>query len=222
MSPHKNYDSDCHSCGKYDSDYSDDCCGKYSKYDSDSCHSSSSSDCHKKKRRRRSRRKSYCRPPRCCKPAFGKKVSAKLCPCKVVDAVDCSCAYGYANFCLCNDSRRAKWCARVYDLKGNDKYVCLNVHRAAPGEANTECNLKASFKLRRYKYATDDGYGNDCACKLLWGGSGTWSCDDKCNPLTPCVAELLACGYLNAQVNNSHFCEGEVRGQLCDYDDECL
>lgn len=222
-----NYDSD--KCENYDSD----CCDKYSKCDrDDSCSEKSYSSCSdsdydRKRCDRRRRRKCdyYKAPPSCPKPYFGKKMAAKLCPCKQLQKVD-SCAYGYANAVLDNKNRYIKWCVKVYDLS-SDLYVppgaetAVHFHKGTPFENGP---IVKDLCLRKYKYYPR-GYGDDydaCACKYVYVGRGKWGCDDKYQPLTPTNAELFACGLLYVNVHTESHNAGEVRGQLCDYDENTL
>lgn len=189
--PHHNYYS------------SDSDCGSYGGYDS--CSSSSSDHgCHKKKKRH-----CYNPPPHCPKPCFGKQLATKLCPSKVVPPSD-SCAYGYGNFVLSNSNKCVKYCVKVVDLRTTEKCITGEIHKADPCDVNDSTNLVKTISLKRYP---DYSSYNSCKCKYLYVGKGKWKCDDCHDPLTSQLAELLACGKLNLEV------EGEVRGQICDYDD---
>lgn len=191
--------------------------------DSDSCYSSSScssSDytyqkCKKKK-------KCYYRPPYCPKPCFGKQLAAKLCPGKEVPPVENSCAHGYASGVLNNKNTCFKYCVKVFDLSSDllvpsGTTTAAHFHKAPPCENGP---VLKDICLKKYKQPPRgyDDYG--CGCKYVYVAKGKWSCDDKTQPLTANDVEFLVCGLVYINVHTVNNPNGEVRGQLCCYDDE--
>ena len=145
------------------------------------------------------------------KPCTGARLSAKLCPCKVVPPSS-SCGGGYAHAILYDHQGCAIITIKVEGLTTTAETIAADIHNASTGETNDADNLVKSFTMKRFD-VQKHGYGYDCKpCTYCYYCKCKWTCKESTDPLTPTNAELLACGALNIEV------AGEIRGQLCHYE----